>query len=138
MGAEKDESAKWMLMDFALIIKVQNILLILKSQPELRSYYLVLKGQHLSIYLFQVTSAITFITISNASKLLDDYRLPAVSCSFKIVGFSSRIEEYWKSFSRVVRIMACIHSWLNHRRMLYLHTVSHDQDDYKLQAATAR
>lgn len=63
MGAEKDESAKWMLMDFALIIKVQNILLILKSQPELRSYYLVLKGQHLSIYLFQVTSAITFITI---------------------------------------------------------------------------
>ena len=88
MGAEKDESTKWMLMDFALIIKVQIILLILNSQPELRSYYLVLKGQHLSIYLFQVTSAITFITISNASKLLDDYRLPAVSCSFKIVGFS--------------------------------------------------
>ena len=44
VGAEKDESANWMLMDFALIIKVQNILLILKSQTELRSYYLVLKG----------------------------------------------------------------------------------------------
>ena len=45
MGAEKDKSAiKWILMDFALIIKVQNILLILKSQTELRAYYLVLKG----------------------------------------------------------------------------------------------
>ena len=46
MGAEKDKSAiKWILMDFAFkIIKVQNILLILKSQTELRAYYLVLKG----------------------------------------------------------------------------------------------
>ena len=141
VGAEKDEWAKWMLMDFALIIKVQNILFILKSQTELRSHYLVLKGEHLSIYLFQVTSAITFITIlfygtpRSSSTTIDCQQSLVPS---KLLCSRDVLKSTGKAFLGLCPMWQCIHSWLNNRRMLYLHTVSHDQDDYKLQAATAR
>ena len=130
VGAEKDKSAiKWILMDFALIIKVQNILLILITW--------FWKGNiSLALFSHNVYNDTIFYGTPRSSSTTIDCQQSLVPS--KLLGSRDVLKSTGKAFLGLCAMWRCIHSWLNHRRMLYLHTVSHDQDDYKLQAATAR
>lgn len=65
----------------------------------------------------------------NASTTIDCEQFVVPS---KLLDSRDKLKSSGKAFLGFRAMWQCIHSWLNHRRMLHLQTVSHDQDDYKL------